>query len=183
MKILDKITLVLFSIIILIISVLVALLMFGWVKLSTLQLLYGEIGASTLATNIVLGVSIICALLALKAIFFGGTASQSNGEGILLENEAGKLLISKETIENLVNGVARGFENTQSVVTKINVNSENELKIFVTLMVLPNTVISELSMNLQSRIKEVVKTVADLEVKAIDIRIKNIATPDDKTEV
>lgn len=102
--------------------------------------------------------------------------------GILLENEAGKLLISKDTIENLVNGVAKGFANTQSVTTKVLVNSDNELKIFVTLMVLPNTVINELSMNLQSRIKEVVKTVADLEVKTIDIKIKNITTPDNKIE-
>ena len=86
-----------------------------------------------------------------------------------------KLLISKDTIENLVNGVAKGFANTQSVTTKVLVNSSNELKIFVTLMVLPNTVINELSMNLQSRIKEVVKNVADLEVK-------NITTPDNKQE-
>ena len=49
-------------------------------------------------------------------------------------------------------------------------------------MVLPNTVINELSMNLQSRIKEVVKNVADLEVKTIDIKIKNITTPDNKQE-
>ena len=49
-------------------------------------------------------------------------------------------------------------------------------------MVLPNTVINELSMNLQTRIKEVVKKVTDLEIKAIDIRIKNITTPEEKTE-
>lgn len=182
MKILDKITLVLFSIIILIISILIALLMFGWVKFSTITLFYSEINASSTATNIILGSSVVCALLALRAIFFSGNSTQSGNDGILLENEAGKLLISKDTIENLVNTVARGFENTQSVTTKVYINSENELKIFLTLMVLPNTVINELSVNLQTRIKEVVKSVADLEVKAIDIRIKNITTPDDKTE-
>ncbi len=182
MKILDKITLVLFSIIILVISILMALLMFGWVRFSTITLLYSEINASGVATNVVLGVSIVCALLALRAIFFSGNSSQGSNEGVLLENEAGRLLISKDTIENLVNTVARGFSNTQSVTTKVYVNSENELKVFLTLMVLPNTVINELSMNLQNRIKEVVKNVADLEVKTIDIRIKNITTPEQKTE-
>lgn len=103
--------------------------------------------------------------------------------GILLENEAGKLLISKDTIENLVSGVAKGFENTQSVTAKVIVDSQNELKVFVTLMVLPNTVINELSMNLQTRIKEVVKNVADLEIKSIDIRIKDITTSNEKTEI
>lgn len=91
-------------------------------------------------------------------------------------------MISKDTIENLVNGVAKGFQNTQSVTTKVIVDNENELRVFVTLMVLPNTVINELSMNLQTRIKEVVKKVTDLEVKTIDIRIKDITTPGDKTE-
>ena len=181
MKILDKITLILFSIIVLVISILVALLIFGWVRLSTLNMYLSEMSANALATNITLGASIVCSLLALRAIFFGGNSSENSGDGILLENEAGKLLISKDTIENLVNGVAKGFSNTQSVTTKITVNSENELGVFVTLMVLPNTVINELSMNLQTRI-EVVKRVADLEVKTIDIKIKDITAPEGKTE-
>lgn len=181
MKILDKITLVLFSIIILIISIITALLMFGWVKLSMFVMLYNELIASETAINIALCFAILCALLALRAIFFGGASAKDDEDGVLLQNGDGQLLISRDTIENLVNSVAKGFENTQSVTTKVVINTENELKIYVTLMVLPNTVISELSMNLQNRIKEVVKNVADLEVKAIDIKIKNITTPDEKT--
>ncbi len=182
MKILDKITLVLFSIAILVISILLSLLMFGWINFSTVTIFYGKIVASDVATNVTLGVSIVLALLALRAIFYGGSSSDKSTEGVLLENEAGKLIISKDTIENLVNNVAKGFENTQSVTTKVVITSENELKIHMTLMVLPNTVINELSMNLQSRIKEVVKTVADLDIKSIDIRIKNITTPEDQNE-
>ena len=139
-----------------------------------------------MVSNTILGVSGVCIVLALKAIFFGGnwnTDNGINGEGILLENESGKLLISKETIENLVNGVAKGFENTQSVTTKVIIDSQNTLRVFVTLMVLPNTVINELSMNLQSRIKEVVKSVTDLEIKSIDIKIKNITTSEENKEV
>lgn len=181
MKILDKITLVLFSVIILVLSVLVALLMFGWVKFSTITILNGEIMANNIATNSLIVTSIVCAILSLRAIFFNGS-STSNNDGVLLENEAGRLLISRDTIENLVNGIARGFENTQSVTTKVIVNDNNELKIYITLMVLPNTVISELSMNLQSRIKEVVKTAAGVDVKTIDIRIKDILAPEEKTE-
>ena len=182
MKILDKITLVLFSIIILTISLLITLLMFGWISLSTVELFYGDIIANGVWSNVVIGTCIFCALLALRAIFFVGGSSSSSNEGVLLENEAGKLLISKDTIENLVNGVASGFENTQSVTTKVMIDSQNTLSVYVTLMVLPNTIINELSMNLQSRIKEVVKNVTDLEIKAIDIRIKNIMASDNKAE-
>lgn len=183
MKILDKITLVLFSMVILIISILVSLLMFGWVNFSTVTIFYGQIVASEIGTNITLGVSIAFALLSLRAIFYSGNTRNNEDDGVLLQNEAGKLLISKDTIENLVSNVAKGFENTQSVNTKVVVNSDNELKIFMTLMVLPNTVINELSMNLQTRIKEVVKNVADLDIKSIDIRIKDITTPEGKKEI
>jgi len=182
MKILDKITLILFSVIILVLSILIALLMFGWVKFSTITIFYGEIIGNSLATNVITVSAVLCAILAIKAIFFGGD-SVTAGEGVLLENEAGKLLISKDTIENLVNGIARGFENTQSVTTKVVVNDDNELRLYITLMVLPNTVISELSMNLQKRIKEVVKNVTDLEIKSIDIKIKNITTPEENKEI
>ncbi len=186
MKILDKITLILFSMIILIISLVMVLLMFGWVNFTTIVALYGQLTTNELASNIALFASIVCILLAVKAIFFGGTTTSNdkiNGEGILLQNESGKLLISKETIENLVNGVANGFENTQSVTTKVIIDSQNAIRVFVTLMVLPNTVINELSMNLQSRIKEVVKKVTDLDVKSIDIKIKNITASEENKEV
>ena len=186
MKILDRITLVLFSIIMLVISVVMALLIFSVVSFETIETLYNQMIANNIANNVVLGVALISIVLAIKAIFFGGSPNENskmNGDGVLLENESGKLLISRETIENLVNSVAKDFENTQSVTTKVVVDNENALKVFVTLMVLPNTVISELSANLQKRIKEVVKNVTDLDIKSIDIKIKNITTPQEKKEV
>ena len=72
MKILDKITLVLFSIIILISTILITLLIFGWVRMSSIVMFVDEMSASALTTNITLGVSVLCALLSIRAIFFGG---------------------------------------------------------------------------------------------------------------
>lgn len=186
MKILDKIALILFSIIMLVISVVMVLLIFSVISFDTIEMLYTQMMANHIANNVVLAIALISIVLAVKAIFFGGETgnnSKMNGDGVLLENEAGKLLISRETIENLVNSVAKDFENTQSVTTKVVVDNENALKVFVTLMVLPNTVISELSANLQKKIKEVVKNVTDLDIKSIDIKIKNITTPVENKEV
>ncbi len=180
MKILDRITLTLFSTIILIIAAITFLLFLGIIDYTAINMMYSDIIASKVLTNILIGISAICALLAIRAIFFTPSNKSENEEGILLENEAGKLLISKDTIENLVNGVAKGFENTEKVSTKVIVDYTNQVKVSVTLMVKPNTVINQLSMNLQTRIKEVVKNVTDLDVKAIDIKIKNIATPEEK---
>ena len=185
MKILDRIALVLFSVIMLVISVVMVLLIFGVISFDAVEMIYTKMMANNIANNVVLGVSLISIVLAVKAIFFGGNSTENNkmnGDGVLLENEAGKLLISRETIENLVNSVSKDFENTQSVTTKVVVDNENALKVFVTLMVLPNTVINELSANLQKKIKEVVKNVTDLDIKSIDIKIKNITTPVENKE-
>lgn len=186
MKILDKIALNLFSVLILIFSIVLILLMYGLVGFNTIASIFAMLVANEVATYITLGVAVVCILLAVKVIFFTESTKKEDkmsGDGILLENESGKLLISKETIENLVNGVAIGFGNTQSVTTKVVVDNQNTLKVFVTLMVLPNTVINELSMNLQKSIKEVVKNVTDLDIKSIDIKIKNITTPEENKEV
>ena len=71
MKILDKITLILFSMIILILAVIMSLLVFGWVTPTVVLSVYGKIVASNVVSNTILGVSGVCIVLALKAIFFG----------------------------------------------------------------------------------------------------------------
>lgn len=80
MKILNKITLILFSIMILIVAIITILLLIGWLNFSTIAMLYHEMIASSVATNIALGSSIICALLALRAIFYSGSTSNEDEE-------------------------------------------------------------------------------------------------------
>ena len=116
-------------------------------------------------------------LLAIKCIFFdGNTSSQEKSkDGILLENDSGKLMISRDTLENLANGVVRGFENTENITSRVVLDKENNVSVLVTLSVKPDTVIKDLSNNLQCKIKEAIKTSLDLDVKEVNVRVKNIA--------
>ena len=105
MKILEKITLIIYSYVILIISILACLLVFGWVDIDLVgEIIKGAIVSSTWG-KVILGVSVVFILLSIKCIFFDSTSREQIKErqGVLLENESGKLMISKETIENLVN--------------------------------------------------------------------------------
>ena len=114
MKILDKIGLVVFSTIILLVGVVAILTIIGWMEL---ELIIGAIEfviTGEIASKITLGVSIVLILLAIKCIFFSSNDETEKSEGILLENENGKLLISVETIENLIKGVVSGFANVKS---------------------------------------------------------------------
>jgi len=176
MKIIDRAIYVIFSIIVLIMSMLVCLLIFGWIKIPTITLIIEKILNNGISIKVALGTALVLILLAVKGIFFTDTdkTDKANTEGILLENEDGKLLISKNTIENLVSGVVKGFESIENVTTKVRIDNENNIIVYIDLQVASNAIIKDLSLNMQSRIKEAIKNSSDLEVKEVNIQIKNI---------
>ena len=85
-------------------------------------------------------------------------------------------MISKETIENLVNSVALNFQSAEDVTTRVVLDKENNVNVFVNLIVNEEAIIKDLSANLQARIKEKVKTATDLEVKEVNITVKKVAS-------
>ncbi len=177
MKILEKITLIIYSYVILIISILACLLVFGWVDIDLVgEIIKGAIASSTWG-KVILGVSVVFILLSIKCIFFDSTSREQIKErqGVLLENESGKLMISKETIENLVNSVAKGFKSTEDVTTRVELDKDNNVKVYANLIVSADAVIKDLSANLQTSIKEKVKKATDLEVNEVNITVKKVA--------
>ncbi len=177
MKILEKVTLIIYSYVILIISILACLLVFGWVDIDLVgEIIKGAIVSSTWG-KVILGVSVVFILLSIKCIFFDSTSREQIKErqGVLLENESGKLMISKETIENLVNSVAKGFKSTEDVTTRVELDKDNNVKVYANLIVSADAVIKDLSANLQTSIKEKVKKATDLEVNEVNITVKKVA--------
>lgn len=191
MKIIDKIILNIYSLIILIESIIVILLIFGWAKIETIIYIITDMLNNHIAYNILFGISVVFIILSIKAMLFKNSRDKVDvietkrkdkmGEGVLLENEDGKLLISKETIERLANSVVNNFDNIQDVRTKVIIDNNN-IKIVVELQILQNTVIRDLNSNLQSRIKEVIKEATELEVNEVNIKIKNIINIPQKVE-
>jgi len=187
MKILEKITLSIYSLIILVESIIAILLIFGWAKVENIVYIVKDVLNNHVAYNTVFAISIVFIILSIKAILFGSsnTSSESKqenlskknakmGDGVLLENEDGKLLISRETIERLANSVVKNFSNIQDARTKVSIDNKNNIAILVELQILQNTVIKELNTNLQLRIKEVIKKATDLDVNEVNVKIKNI---------
>lgn len=177
MKILEKITLIIYSNIMLILSIILCLLVFGWLDIGLVGDIVTKIIVGETASKVVLTLSVIFILLSIKCIFFDSTSREQIKErqGVLLENESGKLMISKETIENLVNSVALNFQSAEDVTTKVELDKENNVKVFVNLIVSEEAIIKDLSANLQTKIKEKIKTATDLEVKEVNITVKKVA--------
>ena len=177
MKILEKITLIIYSYVILIISILACLLVFGWVDIDLVgEIIKGAIVSSTWG-KVILGVSVVFILLSIKCIFFDSTSREQikKSQGVFVETESGKLMISKETIENLVNSVAKGFKSTEDVTTRVELDKDNNVKVYANLIVSADAVIKDLSANLQTSIKEKVKKATDLEVNEVNITVKKVA--------
>ncbi len=176
MKGLDKFNLVLFSIIILVISLLICFLQFGWIDVISTYSGIRLLVENNTAGNISLGLAIVLILLSIKSIFFNSYSSESNGkDGILLENDNGKLLVSRDTIESLTNTVIKSFDSAEIVMTKVELDEESHIKIYITLSVHPDAVIKDLSSKLQSNVKEAIKKSLDLDVTEVNIRVKNIS--------
>ena len=184
MKILEKITLIIYSYIMLILSVILCLLVFGWLDMDLVGGIVRTILVGDISGKVVLGVSVLFILLSIKCIFFDSSSKEQIKErqGVLLENESGKLMISKETIENLVNSVALNFESTQNVTTRVELDKENNVKVYANLTVTSNAVIKDLSAKLQEKIKEKIKLATDLDVKEVNITVKKVAPEENVSE-
>lgn len=176
MKFLERFTLVIYSLIILILSIILSLLIFNWMKYSTFTDMLKALITGAVSSKIALGVCVVFILLSIKCIFFDEKSKEviKDAQGIMLKNENGKLMISKETIENMVKNTVIGFENIKQCNIKIEVNEENLLKITLFLEVTENVIIKELANNLQLKIKEEVKKISDLDVQEVNVKIMNL---------
>lgn len=174
MKVIEKIALIIYSNIILIISVISCLLVFGWLDIDIVQSLIKTLIISETSSKIILGVSIVFILLSIRCIFFDPTSKQElkDKQGVLLKNDNGKLMISKETIENLVEAVTKEYKMAKEVTSRVELDKENNVNIFVNLIIGADTVIKDLSVDLQNKIKNKIKETTDLEVKEVNIAIK-----------
>ena len=184
MKVIEKITLIIYANIMLILSIIACLLVFGWLDIGIVGSLIKTLLVSATSSKIILGISIVFILLSIRCIFFDPTSKQEqkDKQGILLANDNGKLMISKDTIEDLVEAVTKQYKMAKDVSSKVELDKDNNVNIFVNLVVGSDTVIKDLSKDLQDKIKSKVKETTDLEVKQVNITVKKAVQEKQKTE-
>lgn len=174
MKIIEKITLIIYSNIILIMAVIASLLIFGWLDIDIVQKMIKTLLMSDTSSKVILLVNVVAILLSIRCIFFDPTSKKElkDKQGVFLANDNGKLMISKETIENLVEAVTKQYKMAKEVSSRVELDKDNNVNIFVNLVVGSDTIIKDLSVDLQNKIKAKIKETTDLEVKEVNIAIK-----------
>lgn len=179
MKFLEKLGLAIFSIIVLVISIILCLIAFGWMESTIFSILIGKVLISQTYTYIMVGVCIFLILLAIRCIFFSDPKEEDDEvideseNGILLQNEDGRLLITVETLKNMVEGVINDFSNITDSACGVTITKENDIIINVSIDVTKDTIIKDISSKLQIRIKKSIKEATGLELQAVNVRVRN----------
>ncbi len=171
----EKVISIIFSAIVLILAVVLMLTIGGVIP--------ADFGANTMQaivegnffSKVLFVVALVLMLLALREIIFGEKISTEGKEGLILENESGKLIISRESLENLVAGVGKEIPGADSISSRTYIDSEKNVTVDVNVVVSREVVIKEISTELQKRVKAALKQTADLDVKYVNIKIKNIS--------
>ena len=177
MKKIDRLILVIFSTIILIEAIILGMIIAGWIKFQIISEIFMNILEGK-GSIIIFVITIVCALLSVKSIFFGSKekSNTADGQGVLMQNDNGKLMISKATLVNLTEGVVKNFSSVEIIGTKIEIDNENHVMVDISITVSREVIIKELTVNIQNKVKEAIKRTSDLEVKEVNVRIKNIVT-------
>lgn len=183
MKLIERFSLRLFSIIIIFLSIITILTVTSVLHIDFLfRALSFTIENETYA-RITIIVSVILILLGIKSLLSRLKPEDESKNGIILENASGKLVISKESLENLIAGVSKNIPGAESISSKTVLDKDRNLKVYVTTVVSDDVVLKDISTDLQKRIKEAMKKTADLDVKEVNIKIKNITNKKLKSKV
>ena len=190
MKIIDKFTLKIFSFIMLIISIVLFMISIQILQESIFGVLISRLFTLvTAGRTILVIVSIILFLLSVKSLFF--TYSRKNGDyevavndeiendtGILLENDDGRVLITRRTIRSLVNSVILRTDEIIDAKIIVDINADNEVSVKLAIDVVQGVVIKDVTSKVQSDIKNTVKTTTDITIKSVDIDVKEYVDVD-----
>ena len=171
----EKVISIIFSAIVLILSVVLMLTIGGVIP--------ADFGANTMQSivegnffsKVLFVIALVLMLLALREIIFGEKISTEGKEGLILENESGKLIISRESLENLVAGVGKEIPGADSISSRTYIDLEKNVTVDVNVVVSRDVVIKKISTELQKKVKAALKQTADLDVKYVNIKIKNIS--------
>ena len=177
MKILEKFVLILYSFLILVISVVLCLVIFKIIDIETINNCIKYMLEDSTILITVLASSIVCILLSIRCLFFRKRKEikKSDATDILLENESGRLLISKRAIENTVKNVVKNaVKDNKDCKDIVDIDPANYLSVYVSILLNNNLKIRDMTLDLQLKIKSQIKDDFDLDVKQVNIKIDSV---------
>lgn len=182
MKFFNRMCLVIFSLIILVLSTLIILMSLRVIETKLFTVVLDALMSAKTSLRITIIISVILFVLSFRFVFFKIQKDDNTKDGIIMENANGKLIISREGLENMIYSSAKLINGVEYITSKTLIDKEHNLLIYVTIQVGENVIIKDASLKLQEKIKETMKNTADLQVGKVIINVKNIVTKKNKSE-
>ena len=117
-------------------------------------------------------IEILLFIMAIKGILFQSKLEE-NKDAIILENNSGKLIISRKTLENLVKDISNGVQGVENSFARVSVSKDTELIISIDIVVKEGS-IKDITKKLKEDVKIAIKKASDLNVSEVNVNIKNI---------
>ncbi len=171
MRLVERFSIIVFSGLVLILSCFTMFVSTNLISVSVFEDLF-EVLSENLAITIC--VCVLLSLWSIANVFLKSDSRKENVNGILLENENGSLLITKDSISNLVESVLKKNSDVKQESVKIEFTTNKDIIINIVVSVKDSIVMKETSAKLQENIKMIIKKATDLDVKEINIKIKGI---------
>ena len=171
MRLVERFSIIVFSGLVLILSCFTMFVSTNLISVSVFEDLF-EVLSENLAITIC--VCVLLSLWSIANVFLKSDSRKENVNGILLENENGSLLITKDSISNLVESVLKKNSDVKQESVKIEFTTNKDIIINIVVSVKDSIVMNETSAKLQENIKMIIKKATDLDVKEINIKIKGI---------
>ena len=173
MRYLDRLINFIFSLVILVLAIVVIMVSAGFVGYDNVDSWIRLNIFSTANNTTTCIVAIVTLIAALKTTVFLSRMNPKKKNTILVDTNHGKIQIAAETIENTAKTVVKDYEEIKDVQVKM-VKEKRGIKVYMALLVLPNTNIIELSAKVQDEVKEAIEDTTGVKVNNVDIKIKNI---------
>lgn len=171
MRGLEKFVLIVFSLLIIFISVTLVLVSTDMISIDTVTNVVSNIVTKYKVVFLCIGA--IMALFGIVGLFATSSNSENIKGGLAIKGETGTVYITKDTFESIIMTVTRAYAELKNVRVEMIVN-ETGVSANVYTMILPETVVPTLTAKLQENIKSSVLKQTTVEIKEVNIKIKGV---------
>ncbi|MEG0221040.1 MAG: alkaline shock response membrane anchor protein AmaP [Clostridia bacterium] len=180
MKLVNDFSLIIYSFFELSISIILIMMINGVVSTDIARELINSINSLENGSIIYTVVFTLIALLSIVSIF--STESEEDSKrGMAMEYEAGKVLLTKETFENIALSVVKKYGALKASKTSVKITQEG-LIVNIYTLVIPDTVVSDLTIKVQKDIKETIAKLTTVKVQSVNIKVKGVYNEPVKAE-
>lgn len=186
MRALDRLISFIFSVIMLIVSVVLILVGIGVVDSQMIidmlnQYAFAKDMINAEMFNPLTITGIVIFLASLKTTIFLSLFKVKDKSPILVKTPNGEVEIAQETITSTVKNVAMSFENIKDVQARM-IKKRKGVAIYAMVLVYANSNIREITEEMQKQVKEVINATTGVNVLEVNIKVKNIYQKQKKNE-